>query len=74
MKILEWREDGTPRVVELTDAETLIADIHTRLVDRGIDQGTALMMLRGTDLPVRSEAPDLDAALADEPFALWLTR
>lgn len=74
MKVLEWGSDGTPRTVELTDAETLLADVHTRLVDRGIDQGAALVMLRGTDLPVRSEAPALDAALADEPFALWLTR
>lgn len=76
MKVLEWGSDGTPRAVELTAAEELLADVHARLVDRGIDQGAALVMLRGTDLPagLRSEAPALDAALADEPFTLWLAR
>lgn len=76
MRVLEWGPDGTPRAVELTEAEELVADIHARLVDRGLDQGTALVMLRGADVPegTRSEAPALEQVLTDGQFILWLTR
>jgi hypothetical protein len=76
MKVLEWREDGTPRVVELTDAEQLVSEMHARLLDRGFDQGSAVLALRAADVPggLRSEAPALDAVLADEQFVLWLSQ
>jgi hypothetical protein len=66
--------DGLPREVELTEAEALVKEVHENLMDRGVDQGTALLMIEGRDLPTFTEdaSPLLAAALADPEFRLYL--
>lgn len=74
MKVLQRRPDGTPRDVELTDAEMVVSEIHSNLMDTGLSQGDAMIVLRG-----KATHPDLwptdqfiDRVLTPE-FVAWLT-
>ena len=65
---------GRPRDIELTDLEMVVKDIHQNLMDRGMDQATALMVLEGNDLPTfnRDDTPTLQQALSDINFRIYL--
>lgn len=52
--------------VELTDAEQVVKDVHDRLLDRGYGMREATTFLTGADLPIRSEAPYLEAVLTPQ--------
>lgn len=67
--------DGLPREVELSEGEALVKEIHSNLMDRGHDQGSALIILEGRDLPTFDEerSPFLRGVLADPEFRLYLT-
>jgi hypothetical protein len=62
--------------VEFTDAELLVKEIHSNLMEMGYDQGTAMIMIRASHVPPGLHEPTqaLDKVLADEHFVLWLTR
>lgn len=64
---------GRPRDIELTEAEALVKEIHSNLMDRGLDQGEALIHMTGADLPHRNlDLPFLNAALSDLEFRSYL--
>lgn len=66
--------EGRPRDIEFSDLELLVKEIHSNLMDRGFDQGTALMMLEGNDLPtfLPSSCPTLQSTLNDLNFRFYL--
>lgn len=68
MIVHERREDGTPIEVELTDVEYVVAEIHSLLMDQGMAQGDAMIMLRGALVApgLRTDTPTLDAVLSPE--------
>lgn len=62
-------------VVEFTDEEGLIHEIHELLMDRGFSQGKALTILLGTDIPpgLRSNTPRLNKVMTPD-FVAYLAR
>lgn len=54
--------------VEHTDFEMIVEEIHSMLVDQGYDQGTAVIMLRGSNVPeaLRTPTPFLDEILTPD--------
>lgn len=74
MKILETRPNGEPSVVEMTDTELIVRDIHSNLMDLGYSQGDAMIMLRGMAIPqtLQEPQPFLRRTLTPE-FVAWLT-
>jgi len=60
--------------VELTPQELLVSEIHANLMDRGLDQGTALIYINGGEIPsgLRHPTPELDKVLSDLEFVLHL--
>jgi hypothetical protein len=62
------------RTVELTAEEQLVCEIHSCLLDCGIDQGTAVIMMTAfhVEEELRTATPMLDRILTPE-FRLWLT-
>lgn len=75
MKIITRRSDGSPSEVEFTDLEEIVAQVHSRMMNAGMDQGTALSILLGAT-PVSSvgdsDYAELDAVLADDEFLAYL--
>lgn len=59
--------------VELSEQELLVHEIHDLLLDQGYSQGDAMILLRGSCVPVglRSPTPMLDKLLTPE-FVDWL--
>jgi hypothetical protein len=53
---------------EFTDEEMLVMEIHELLLDQGMSQGEAMIVLRGSRVPeeLRTETPYLDAILTPE--------
>jgi hypothetical protein len=76
MNIIRRGPDGDPREVELTLEEALVKEIHDALMDRGLDQGTALIHMTGADLPegLQPDQPLLREVLSDTDFRLYLIR
>lgn len=60
--------------IELTDAQELIYEIHSLLMDQGYSPGEAFVVLSGERVPegLRSDAPELEKALTGE-FVAFLT-
>lgn len=77
MIVKQRRPDGTPVEAEFTEEELLLMAVHGNLMDLGYDQGTALIMMRGTMLPdgLRDEqaAEMLDPVFTPE-LVDWMTR
>jgi hypothetical protein len=62
-------------MVEFTDEEALVHEIHEMLMDRGYSQGQALTMLLGTDVPpgLRGNTPRLNKVMTPD-FVAYLAR
>lgn len=54
--------------VEFTEAEALVVEIFDLLLDRGLDQSTAVDMIFGCDIPIglRTHTPILDSVMSAE--------
>jgi hypothetical protein len=61
------------RVVELTMMETLVAEVHSLLMDQGFSQGEAVIAMRGATVSpgLRTPSPVLDSVLTPE-FVDWM--
>lgn len=53
---------------EFTEQEMLVMEIHELLLDQGMSQGEAMIVLRGSRVPeeLRTETPYLNAILTPE--------
>lgn len=72
MNVVTRDQQGRPTLVELTTAEAVLVEIMDNLLDRGFTQGDAMIVLRGSDLPLRHPCPVLDEVLTPE-FVAYLT-
>jgi hypothetical protein len=69
MKVLKrCQQHGNPIEVELTDAEMVISEIHSNLMDTGLNQGDAMIVLRGkaTATALQPEGQFIDTILTPE--------
>ena len=64
MKVIEWREDGEPREVELESTEEMAAEFFNKLLDTGLGIPFA------AQLALNRYFPHVSASM---PFVDWLS-